>query len=316
VPAQDGAAAAIRDRVLRALVANRTPGFHFPGHFIGVQWREVGSESARLEVPDGAHVRDAGGNYDFAVLAVVADVALGTAARLPDPHHERQATVQLQLQLTGSPARGDLQAAASWLGSTDATRCAYSLTETKLVSRSKTVAYARGQFVRLGSPPGVALAPLPWQRGGAAAASEQQPPALASYERGVVGRCDEALARAGGALGFIHAFWGGEGRRTARGATRRLAVALHVGNRVGHVQGGVLLAFAAACAADVVPGGWALSNATVWYLRPGTGSGLTARAMPVRLGNKTALVRTRITDSDGTHVTETMTQHVLEEAQQ
>jgi hypothetical protein len=33
-----------RAHVLRAIACNRVPGFHFPGHFLDVRWREVRSE--------------------------------------------------------------------------------------------------------------------------------------------------------------------------------------------------------------------------------------------------------------------------------
>ena len=61
-----------------------------------------------------------------------------------------------------------------------------------------------------------------------------------------------ALTRDDGAHSFIERFWeSAEARRG--GATCRVKIGAQIGNRVGHVQGGILLGIAQATARRAVP---------------------------------------------------------------
>jgi acyl-coenzyme A thioesterase PaaI-like protein len=302
-------AAAVRERVLDALLDNRTPGFHFPGYLIDVRWEHIEADRARLRVPAGPHLADASGDIDPIVLAVLADVALGTAARLPHAHNERQATIHMQLQLTGVPARGTLAADARWRGCTHATSSTYTLADATLAADTGVVAYASGTFARVQAPQGVSLAPLPWHRDGSRTAPRLGEQDLDPGERALLRHCDAALARDGAS--FMRSLWGGESASSAEGACRRLVPGPLVGNRVGHVHGGILLALAMTCATDAVPARMRLANTSAWFLRPGAGDALTACSTCVHEGTTTSLVRTVTTASDGTRVMETVTQHVL-----
>ena len=49
----------------------------------------------------------------------------------------------------------------------------------------------------------------------------------------------------------------------------------HIGNRVGHVQGGLTLTFAQATARAALPQDWLLNGITAGYVSPGEGKRLT-----------------------------------------
>ncbi len=308
-PAQERAREAIRAQVLRAIAANRTPGYHFPGHLLDVHWPAIARARARLALPVAPHVLDVNGNVDFAALAVFADTALGTAARLRDAHHERQATIELSLQLTGVAPAGDITASAMSRDPTPTADDHYALTEARLEAGGRPVAYAFGTFTRLHPPRGVVLAPLPWQREQASVRHAVDEGELDGREREVLERCDAALARAGGGESFIRCLWGGELVNADAAPTRRLVMGPHATNRVGHVQGGVLVAFAVTNATDAVPARMRLSSVCAWFVGPGVTS-LVARSTVAHAGRMTTLVRTDVGGSDGTPVLHAVTQHV------
>ena len=113
----------------------------------------------------------------------------------------------------------------------------------------------------------------------------------------ILRRADRTLAAPGA---FIRNFWGG-------GAS--LENGLHVGNRVGHAQGGLLVAMAAASASGALPAGWQLSGMTSLYVRPGEGARLDAKSTVIHQGRLTAVVRTRITGRKRRRVLEVASTH-------
>ena len=297
----------MRTRVLRAIAAHRTPGYHFPGHLLDAQWPEVSPEHARLVLPLAPHLLDIDGRVDLVALAVFADMALGTAARVRDAHHERQATLKLQLQLTGAAALGDVSATVrprDGYGQSDG----YSLTEATFEAGGKPIAYALGKFARLRAPDGVVLAPLPWQREQVAHAAldEQQ---LDADERDILERCVAAPARGDDSRSLVRRLWGGERVADGSAPARRLAIGTHATNRVGHVQGGVLVALAATSATDAAPVGMQLSSVSAWFLRPGV-SDLVARSTILHRGRQTMLVQTDVTGGDDARVLHAVAQFV------
>lgn len=308
-PIHEHDAAAIRAQVLRGIAGNRTPGLHFPGFFLDLKWPEVAGESARVVVPDGVHCRDANGQMDVAALAILADTALATATRLLVTPGARLATVRMQMQFTGEPATGDVTADAHLLGFSSGTALRQSLTQGTLTAHGKTICYASGEFVTLNPPPGVSLSPLPWQNE-TAPATEVDEKHLHVPERAILKACDAALARANSHASFIQHFWGGVPKRIAHGTTLRVPIGPHIGNRVGHVQGGISLGIAAACACAAVPSTMMLSSVSAWYIGPGHGKALKVKSRVVHAGRSLAVVRTEITTATGERVLEAVTHHV------
>ena len=313
-PSAIAEASSIRERLLHAIAANRIPGFHFPGHFLDVRWPTIAQDRAVLELPAGAHVRDAQGAIDRTVLTVLADSAVGTAARLTIAAGARLATVHLHLQFTGVQAIDDVTAEAVPRGPGGGSDAKSWLGAATLIAAGRPVCYASGDFMHLDPPPGVRLAPLPWQRHEALGLEALDDERLTEAERAVLCACNDAQARVTRNVSFIECFWGGERAGTAdagEGAQRLLAVGPHVANRVGHVQGGILLGIATATACDAVPESMSLTNVSAWYLRPGRGDMLTVRSRVVHAGRTTAVARTQVTCPDGSVALEAVTQHVV-----
>lgn len=301
---------AIRAQVLRGIAGNRTPGLHFPGFFLDLQWPEAAGNTARLTLADGAHCRDAGGGIDIAALAILADTALATATRLSIAPGARLGTIHMQMQFTGAPATGGVSAEARLLGFSTGSALRQSLTSATLTAHGEPVCYASGEFALLDAPPGVTLAPLPWQNNSMPAAMPLAESALDARERHILDACDAALAKTTAQASFIRHFWGGTPRRTASGAAMRVAIGPHLGNRVDHVQGGISFGMAAACACAAVPANMLLSNVSAWYISPGHGKSLSVTSRVVHAGRTVAAVRTEIKTAGGQRVLETVTHHV------
>ncbi|MEO7728679.1 MAG: hotdog domain-containing protein [Burkholderiales bacterium] len=306
----DPDADAIRKQVLRGIAGNRTPGLHFPGFFLDIQWEKIAGKAARIAIADGPHCRDANGEVDIAALAIIADTALATATRLLITPGARLATIHMQMQFTGAPATGEISAAAELLGFGDGAALHQSLTTGTLHANGKPICYATGEFVLLNPPPGVTLAPLPWQHTDAPAPGPLTADALDARELPIIKACDAALAKSSAQVSFVQHFWGGAPQRTANGAAMRVAIGPHLGNRVGHVQGGISFGMAAACACAALPATMMLSNVSAWYISPGHGKSLSVKSHIVHAGRSSAVVRTEIKTATGERVLEVMTQHI------
>jgi acyl-coenzyme A thioesterase PaaI-like protein len=302
--------ARIRAQVMRGLAGNRQPGFHFPGYFLGVRRTAVSEDAVELRVADGPHIRGACASAHTSVVAFLADVATSTAVRLELAPGVRLATVHLQLQFTGVGATGDLLAVAHRHASTVAGGNEYLSGSVTIRCPSGVVCRGSADFMRLAAPPGVTLAPLPWERP-AQHIPDLREDELDERERRVLLLADEALA-APAAEPFIARFWAGASLHATSQvpAQRTLSIGPHVTNRVGHVQGGILIGLAEAAARDVTPSSMRLANLSTWFVRPGRGTTLGARAEMVHTGRTMALVRATVAGDDGSPALEAMTQYV------
>jgi acyl-coenzyme A thioesterase PaaI-like protein len=303
-------AAAIRAQVLRGIAGNRVAGLHFPGYFMDMAWPRVASDTVQLALADGPHCRDANGAVDIAALAILADSALATTARTQIVPGARLATLHLQMQFTGAPATGDISAQARLLGFSAGGALRRSLSAATLFANGKPVCHASGDFAALDPPPGVKMAPLPWQHAQPPQAAPLDADELEPHERAILKACDAALAKTSPHASFIQHFWGGVPRRTADGARNRVAIGPHIGNRVGHVQGGISFGIAATCACAAAPAAMMLSNASAWYISPGRGKSLSVRSQVVHAGRTIAVVHTEIKTTGGERVLEVITHHV------
>jgi acyl-coenzyme A thioesterase PaaI-like protein len=108
---------------------------------------------------------------------------------------------------------------------------------------------------------------------------------------------------------FLSRFWGYEPVPAPGGARCTLANGAHVGNRVGHVQGGILLGLGAVTAQAALPPSWRLGAITACFVSPGVGAKLRARAKVVHRGRFTAVVRTEVTGAERKRVLEVLTTH-------
>ena len=288
---------AIRRRVLRGIVLNRQPGLHFPGNFLGILFDRVGRSGVRLSLDPGPWCRGAGGETDRAALTVLADLALGASIRAQLSPEARLATVSLGLQFTGVPRTGRLRADGEFQGFFARGAGRLGMSRVAVHGDAGQVCFGTGTFMALQPPKNMTLHPVPFRKRGSAEPAVLNEKYLSEEEKDILQRADAALAARGN---FIERFWGG---------ADKLENGSHVGNRVGHAQGGILIGMAASNAAAALPAGWKLSGISALYVSPGEGKSLRASSKVVHLGRMTAVVRTQITGKGRRRVLEVATTH-------
>jgi uncharacterized protein (TIGR00369 family) len=292
----------IRQRVLRAIALNRTPGLHFPGNFIDLSFDRVASDDTRVSYQSE--------DNDIGSLAVLADFALGTAVRADLDPATRLATVSMTLELGAAPRAGVVRAASRCHGFVGEGDGRTGRSRVVLDDAGGEIGYGSGAFMVLKPPPQVTLHPVPHRKRG-----DGEPPLLAERdlapaELRILRHADEALERSAEAgEPFIRHFWGFLPQAASGAASCVMPIGPHVGNRVGYVQGGILLGLAAATAAAALPETWMLSAIAAGFISPGEGTALKAQANVVHQGRRVAVIRTEVTRSDGRRVLEVMSTH-------
>lgn len=308
----DARRAAIRRRVLQALADNRTPGLHFVGHFMGTAWDEVSPACARISIETAEHNTDAGGEANLNMVTTLVDMALANAirARLSMEAGMRLGTISLHIAFTGVPLRGRLEAVAHCEGWVEGALTRQGIAHCRLTAAGRVACIASGTFMELPPPPGVTLAPLPWQPGGMPPGDAIAVRDLDARERAVWKRVNEVVARADGRTSFAdHLFAQFPVQDGAGRAHCRMPMGLHSGNRVGHAQGGVTFALAARTACAAAPAGHRLVEASAWYLSPGEGRSLKAVAKVGRAGRRLSVVDTLVTGKGGSRTLEMVSTH-------
>jgi acyl-coenzyme A thioesterase PaaI-like protein len=287
----------IRRRVLRGLALNRQPGFHFPGNFLDVSFDRVARAGTLLSLDPGPWCRGGDGQTDLASLMILADLACGSSVRARLTREARVATVSLSLQFTGAPRIGRLKAAGEFQEFFRNGAGRLGLSRVSVTGSAGQVCYGTASFMALSPPKNVTLHPVPLRTRRSAQPSELNEKDLTGEERKILRRADAALASRGT---FIENFWGGDGV---------LQNGLHAGNRVGHAQGGILIALAARSAGARLAGAWRLAGVSALYISPGEGRVLRAKSTVVHQGRLTAVVRTQVTGKDRRRVLEVLSTH-------
>ena len=290
-------------RVLAAIAANRAPGFNFPGHFLELSYERVARGRALVAMGVGPHCADADGQVNVGALALLADMALASSMRSAVGASARLATVSMTLQFTGERRVGTLKADAALDGFLAGAAEKQGLARVEVRSGRKLVCTGSGTFMLLPQP--TAPHPLP-RRASLAGIELPDLDHLNAAEENVYAHARDALARP---QPFLPALWGFAPRRTKAGAVTTVANGMHIGNRVGHAQGGVTFGLACATASAALPGNWTLSGASAWYIGPGIGKHLKAKSRIVHQGSLTAVVRTRIENEERRGVLECVTSH-------
>jgi acyl-coenzyme A thioesterase PaaI-like protein len=217
----------------------------------------------------------------------------------------RLATVTMQLQLTGARRTGRITAAAAFDGFLAGARGRQGMSRAEIRAGRKLIAHASGTFMVLGGPRATAPHPLP-RRGEAKLAQALHPDHLNAQEERVFLRAADALRAPGP---FLANFWGYVPRRSRDGASCSSPHGLHIGNRIGHSQGGVTLGLAANTAVAALGPEWPVVSASAWFIGPGTGLELRTRSTIVHRGLLTAVVHTRIENDEKRGVLECVTSH-------
>ncbi|ARP85432.1 PaaI family thioesterase [Bordetella genomosp. 9] len=300
----------ILQRVLRAIRRGREQGFHFPGNYLGISFDRVSVERSIVSLRGDGRAPD--GLADGTAVAVLADLALAASVRAALPSDTRLATVNMQLQLTGAPCDAPLQAESSFHGYLHGAAGRQAISRVTLRSGDREIALGAATFMVLNLPAGT---PIPFLSPADPRADDAPLPDpdrdLGKDERAIYERAQMALGDSGAAGDFAQSFWGYRTQPGRDGATGTLANGPHIGNRVGHVQGGVLLGFAQATARAALPAGWMASSMTASYVSPGEGSELRARAEVLHRGRTTGVVRVTVATETGRRVLEVLTTHSL-----
>ena len=131
---------------------------------------------------------------------------------------------------------------------------------------------------------------------------------VSDNERAILQRADEALAAPERIL-FLRRFWGIDTQRCADGARGVLRNGAHVANRVGHVQGGVIMGLGMASAESALSEDWMMSAASAWFISPCEGQSIEADSKVIHQGRLISLLRTRITGQDHRLGMELVTTH-------
>jgi acyl-coenzyme A thioesterase PaaI-like protein len=299
----------IRERVLLGLARNRTPGFHFAGNLLEVAFERIDREASVLSMPAGAHCEEADGQVNAGALALLADSALAGGIRGHIGSDARLATVSMHLQFTGVPAIGPLAAMGWFEGMQEGTAAAQGLARTAVTAGGKTVLFGSGAFMPIPMPAGRPPLPLHYPDGRPISALREEE--LDERERGILARADAALAEATKRHSFIRLLFGQDPHATKGGAACTMENGDHVSNRVGHVQGGLLVGLAATTALAALPASWRLSGISACFTSPGEGRKLHAVSKVVHHGRQTAVVHTVITGKGRRRVLQAVSTHAL-----
>ena len=327
----------IRHAVLSALARDRIPGWSFTGLFQNIAWPRIDDSTMTVTMPLGPQCTDAAGNVELAALLVLLDAALASPTRIALAHGTRMATTQINAHFHGVMARDDVSVESAFDGATEAGSLRQLLSSGRLTSRGRKVISGNGAFVQL-PPPATAgeMAPLPWQRHEWVEPPALTPEQLDARESAIYAACEAALrddaavagnaskvsdasdandasdtasANAALASSFLKRFWGIAPVATNDGATCRLVAGPQLANRVGHVQGGILMGAAAETARLAVPGHPVFANLSAWFIAPGRGDALNVSSRVVHAGRSLAVVRTEITGTDGARVLDVTSAH-------
>jgi len=302
----------VRRQALLALARNRVPGYHFPGHFLGLECRRFEREGVELVMPAQVYACDPDGTTNFHALALLADMTLAACNRIHVPPTIRTATLEMHMTFTGERAIGDLRCEARSEGFAPHATLEQAYCRGRVHAGHAVIAHLSGTWVAPPIPGGGRLAPLPWESGGSVAdATPLSPEELDAAERRLLRHAEACLVASRDGSGFLRRFWAEEAHQTATGSRGTYRIGMHTGNRVGHVQGGLLTAFAVATACAAVPRYTLLTSVSSWFISPGEGRALSARSQVLQQGRNVAVVRTQVFGAGRKRVFEAITSHAV-----
>ena len=296
----------IRAAVLRGIALNRTPGFHFAGNFLGMELLEAGRRTHVAMAP-AAHNVDRGGTVPMAAIAMAADIALAASVRAQLQPASRLATVSMHLQLDGNVPRGTLEARGEFAGFVEGAASRQGVARVTLEAGGRPFGFGHGAFMALQPPPGMTMHPVQPHRARDVALPREDE--LDAAERAILERADRLLAHPSDGS-FVSRFLGADhAAQTANGADCRMENGVHVGNRVGHAQGGILVAFAAQAASASLGPHWQLVSIAAAFVSPGEGPVLEAAASVVHRGRWTGVTHVDVAGPGGRRVLDAAATH-------
>jgi len=282
---------ALRERVIGAMLANRHPGWHFPGHFLGIRYDQVSDRDTRLSCASRPEFLTEEGRLDFAVVAVVCDLALAACTRSRFGLSNRLATLNLSIYLHGHLGHADIQARSRLLSQDSPLHSAMAYAD--VFSGEELQASAVANFLAIPGDKPLNATPVPQDRPFGPGAA-QPLPELTEDEGLILRRADAAAA--GGLPGFIRRLWRCDYERNSTGVEGRFDTGSHAGNRAGHTQGGLMAGLAAGAAVDAAGEGYRISALHTNYLRPGSSAQLRILGACHHKGSTTASATVEIQD--------------------
>jgi len=301
---------ALYQRVAHALAVTRETRLAFPSILMGIRGRQTADDTATLILKDDPTFRDGRGEVDWCALCAAVDAVLGAPSDMKTGPRVRPATAHIDLQMTGAGTKGELVIEARFVGFSEGSRVRQSLVSATIKAGGALIGYASAASVLLDLPEGTARAASPWLPEGYTL-KDPDPPTFDANEHRALQACETAEAAATEAHPFIEHFWCGVPEASDGKAQLRLHVAPHLGNRIGHIQGGLLLGTAVKVANAAASDGKRLSNISAYFVSPGVDPVLHVHSETVQQGRRLAVVRTRIVNESGKLVLETTSQHVL-----
>ncbi len=298
----------LRQRTLVALALERTPGFNYSCNFLGVRFPRKEGACVEVQMDHAEYCEDESGQVDITAASLLADVAMGSVVRANLSPAQRLATVSLHLQFTGIARKGPLTATGEFDNFVAGMDSRQGLCRCTVNTPGGPVIRGSGAFMVMEPPAGRTMHPVRDAiHAGVAPLDEVT---LTPDEAGILARAERACSTAGGACGFLQRFWGMSPERTAEGAHCRVENGAHLGNRVGHMQGGLQTGLAIVTAEAALPLNWTVSSISAWFLHPGQGKHIVATSRLERRGLNTAVVRTALVSDQGQRVLEAMTTHI------
>jgi acyl-coenzyme A thioesterase PaaI-like protein len=272
----------------------------FAGHFLDIVFTPVDQAATVATLEVGPHCRAADGRISLAALSILADVAMAAAVRSEFGHSARVATLTIRLSFAALPAQGVLRAVAKLEQIPRIGVMETAVTSVEIYAEDGSLCCSSAaSFAVLENRQATADHPMP-RTSTLSAASLLPTQELHDAERVVWERALQAEQNAGQGS-FIEQFWGIlPVRGNAPGQARcRIESGMHIGNRSGHVQGGILLGMAAATCTAALPEGWQLLDISAQYLDASTGPHLDARAATLRSGRNLCVMECHVADSAG-----------------
>jgi len=294
----------------RAIALNRTPGYHFCGNFFDFVYDKASPQHSVVHIDPEPQNTDHDQSIHLVLLAILADMGLATGIRFGLDDRTRLATVSLSLQLTGARTTGRVEAVTDTQGHLHGSKGSQGVSLTHIRSGETLIAVGYGAFMILPVPNGGSLPAVPWVEKKAPADPPLDLETLTDDEKWILARVRSSIEHCKQTgEDFATHFLNFHPEQQERGAYCEVLNGPHVANRVGHVQGGVILALGMVTANAALGSEWMLSGVTATYISPGEGEAIHAQSKIIHQGRMTAVVQTSIYNKTGRQALEVLSTH-------
>ena len=300
----------IYKKAKRSIALTRTPGYHFCGNFFDFVYDNASSEHSEVHIDPEPQNTDHDQSVHLFLLAILADMGLATGIRFGRDDHTRLATVSLSLQFTGARPTGRVVAVTDTQGYLQGVKGGQGVSLTHIQADNTLIAVGYGAFMILPVPNGATLPAVPWVEKKAPVDPPLDLQTLTNDEKWILERVKASIEyceRTGEefALHFLNF----RPSPQERGAYCEVLNGPHIANRVGYVQGGVILALGMVTANAALGKEWMLSGVTATYISPGEGEAIRAESKIIHQGRMTAVVQTSIYNKTGRLALEVLSTH-------